>query len=75
MKKKQRKRFPKIRELILNELRKGKRTVNEIAGTTGLTWRTVDNHIVYLIGKGYAEPVFVSKYVKIYRLREVKNEP
>lgn len=62
--------FEKIRKLILKELCKGERTVNQIAENTGLTWRTVDNHLIYLIGTGKVEPVFLSKYVKIYKVRQ-----
>ncbi len=65
-----RKTFDDIRKLILQDLKQGERTVNEIAESTGLTWRTVDNHLVYLVGKGIVEPVFVSSYVKIYRLKK-----
>jgi len=66
----QKKKFEEIRKLILKDLSKGQRTVNQIATSTRLTWRTVDNHLIHLIGKGLAEPVFISKYVKIYRLKE-----
>jgi len=62
--------FKEIRKKILKELQKGQKTVNEIADKTGLTWRTVDNHLIHLIGKGQAEPVFISKYVKIYKAKE-----
>jgi len=62
-------KFKEIRQIILKNFQKGERTVNEIAQSTGLTWRTVDNHLVYLIGKGLVEPVFVSAYVRIYRLK------
>lgn len=64
-----RRKFEEIRKLILIDLRQGQRTVNQIAESTGLTWRTVDSHLIYLVGKGLAEPVFVSEYVKIYRLK------
>lgn len=64
------KTFQQIRKLILKDLRGGHRTVNQIADNTSLTWRTVDNHLIYLIGKGKVEPVFVSKYVKIFQLKE-----
>jgi len=65
------KTFKHIRAIILKDFKKGNRTVNQIAGSTGLTWRTVDNHLIYLIGTGKVEPVFLSKYVKIYQLKEV----
>ncbi|MBI4146899.1 ArsR family transcriptional regulator [Candidatus Woesearchaeota archaeon] len=67
---KKRKTYPEIRQLILNEFSKGERTVNQIAAKTGLTWRTVDGHLIHLIGTGKIEPVFLSEYVKIYRLKE-----
>ncbi|MEM3154503.1 MAG: ArsR family transcriptional regulator [Candidatus Woesearchaeota archaeon] len=66
-----RRTFEEIRKLILGDLRIGQRTVNQIAESTGLTWRTVDSHLIYLVGKGLVEPVFVSEYVKIYRLKKV----
>ena len=66
-----RRSFKEIRQLILRDLISGQKTVNQIAESTGLTWRTVDNHLIYLTGKGLAEPVFVSEYVKIYRMKKV----
>lgn len=70
MRRQKRKKYPQIRQLILNELLHGERTVNDISQKTGLTWRTVDLHLIYLIGKGLVEPVFISSYVKIYRKKE-----
>lgn len=64
------KTFKEIRAIILKDLAKGERTVNQIAESTGLTWRSVDNHMIYLCGLGKAEPVFISKYVKIYRRKQ-----
>ncbi|RMD57905.1 transcriptional regulator [Candidatus Woesearchaeota archaeon] len=58
-----------IRKIILKRLQKGQSTINEISQSTGLTWRTVQNHLIYLIGTGKVEPVFISKYVKIYKLK------
>jgi len=66
----QKRTFEEIRKLILTDLRQGERTVNQIAESAGITWRTADNHLVYLVGRGIVEPVFVSKYVKIYRLKK-----
>ncbi len=66
-----RRNFKEIRQLILRDLLIGQKTVNQIAESTGLTWRTVDNHLIYLAGKGLVEPVFISEYVKIYRLKKV----
>lgn len=71
---KKRKTYPQIRQLILDAFNAGERTVNQIASVTGLTWRTVDLHLIYLIGTGKIEPVFVSPYVKIYRKKEVEKD-
>jgi DNA-binding transcriptional ArsR family regulator len=66
-----RRNFKEIRQIILRDLLIGQKTVNQIAESTGLTWRTVDNHLIHLTGKGLIEPVFISEYVKIYRLKKV----
>ena len=66
-----RRNFKEIRQIILRDLLIGQKTVNQIAESTGLTWRTVDNHLIHLTGKGLVEPVFISEYVKIYRLKKV----
>lgn len=63
--------FEELRKDILKELKKGERTVNQIAEATGIQWRSVDKQLIYLIGLGKVEPVFISKYVKIYKLAEV----
>ncbi len=63
--------FEEIRKLILRDLASGQRTVNQIAESAGLTWRTVDKHLIHLTGKGLVEPVFISTYVKIYRIRRL----
>ncbi len=66
-----RRNFKEIRQIILRDLLIGQKTVNQIAESTGLTWRTVDNHLIHLTGKGLIEPVFISEYVKIYRIKKV----
>jgi len=65
----QKRTFTEIRKLILEDLKKGERTVNQLATSCKLTWRTVDNHLIHLIGKGLAEPVYLSPYVKIYKIK------
>ncbi|MBS3148482.1 ArsR family transcriptional regulator [Candidatus Woesearchaeota archaeon] len=68
--KRQRSTYQEIRQKIIDEFSRGERTVNQIAKSTGLTWRTVDLHLIWLTGKGAIEPVFLSEYVKIYRKKE-----
>lgn len=65
-----RRTFSDLRGRILKCLAKGQKTVNKISSETGINWRTVDNHLVYLIGKGLAKEVFTSPYVKIFEISE-----
>jgi predicted transcriptional regulator len=63
-------KYDELRSIILENLSKGQKTVNQVATETGINWRTVDNHIIYLAGKGYLREVFVSRYVKIYEITD-----
>lgn len=63
-------KYPELRKLLLENFSEGQKTVNQAATETGINWRTVDNHIIYLTGKGFLKEVFVSKYVKIYEITE-----
>ncbi len=60
--------FDKIRINILLCLSKGQKTLNQISIETGINWKTVDNHIVYLVGRGLVTEVFKSSFVRIYEL-------
>lgn len=66
--------FSDLRDIILMTLSPGKKTVNQIANESGINWRTVDNHMVYLVGKGLAKTVFSSPYVKIFEITEEGKE-
>jgi predicted ArsR family transcriptional regulator len=63
-------RFGDLRLLILTALESGQKTVNQLSKDSGINWRTVDNHIIHLIGRGYVSPVFTSPYVKIYQITD-----
>ena len=67
-------RFSDIRDLILKNLYTGRKTVNQISSETGINWKTVDNHLIYLVGKGMAQVVFSSPYVKIFELTDLGKE-
>jgi len=66
--------FDKIRTNILLCLSKGQKTLNQISSETGINWKTVDNHIIYLVGRGLVTEVFKSAYVRIYELSEEGKE-
>ena len=71
--KRRKRKFAEIRQQILKELKKGEKTLNQLAKATNTNWSTVDKHIIFLVGKGIAEPVLQTKYVRIYRLAKVKK--
>jgi len=63
-------RFSILRNLILQNLSQGQKTINQIASETGINWKTVDNHLTYLVGKGLAKEVFSSSYVRIFEITQ-----
>lgn len=66
--------FWELRALILYSLTRGQRTLNQLALDTGINWKTVDNHITYLLGRGYVTQVFFSNYVKIVEITSEGKE-
>ena len=64
----QKRTFIEIRSCILLSLASGQKTINQIAGETEINWRTVDNHLVHLLGKSLVKEVFSSSYVRIFEL-------
>jgi PAS domain S-box-containing protein len=60
--------FNTIREIILIILSKGQLSINEIANQAGINWKTVENHLTYLIGKKLVKENFTSKYVRLFSL-------
>lgn len=65
-----RRTFEEIRNILLVELSKGRKTINALSKEAGVNWSTTENHITYLIGKGMISEVFNSPYVRIYEITE-----
>ena len=62
--------FDILRKKILVTLSKGQKTTNQISVDSGINWRTVENHLTYLMGKSLVSEIFSSKYVRIFELTE-----
>lgn len=63
--------FSEIRKDILNSLESNcEMSINSISRDTDVNWRTVEKHLVYLVGRGYAKEVFTSAYVRIISLTD-----
>ncbi|MBI4451822.1 ArsR family transcriptional regulator [Candidatus Woesearchaeota archaeon] len=60
--------FIEIRDSILLSLASGQKTINQISNETGINWKTVDNHLVHLMGKLLVREAFTSPYVRIFEL-------
>ena len=60
--------FIDIRNSILISLASGQKTINQISSETQINWKTVERHLIYLIGKGWVKEVFSSAYVRIFEL-------
>lgn len=60
--------FIKIRNSILLSLASGQKTINQISNETQINWKTVERHLIYLIGKGWVREAFSSAYVRIFEL-------
>lgn len=64
-------RFKELRYSILYLLKNKKEfTLNQIARSAKINWKTVDNHITYLIGRGLVKEIFNSPYVRIVQITE-----
>ncbi len=66
--------FSDLRKIILEGLVHNKKTVNQLSKDTGINWKTVDNHLIWLTGKGHVQIVFSSPYVKIFEITEKGKE-
>lgn len=60
--------FVDIRNSILLSLASGQKTINQISNETNVNWKTVDNHLVYLMGKLLVKEAFTSPYARIFEL-------
>ena len=60
--------FIDIRNSILMSLASGQKSINQISSETEINWKTVERHLIYLIGKGWVREAFSSVYVRIFEL-------
>ncbi len=59
-----------LRGCILKSLSTGTKTINQIAKENSINWKTVESHLTYLMGKGYAREIFSSQYVRIFEITD-----
>ncbi len=60
--------FIDIRNSILLSLASGQKTINQISGEAQINWKTVERHLVHLVGKSLVREAFSSSYVRIFEL-------
>ncbi len=66
--------FLLLRLCILKSLSTGVKTINQIAKENSINWKTVESHLTYLMGKGYAREIFNSQYVRIFEITDSGRE-
>ncbi len=66
--------FEEIRNKILFCLTTGQKTINQVSTYTSINWKTVENHLTYLLGKGFVFEVFKSDYVRIFDISQYGKE-
>ncbi len=66
--------FEHIRLCIMFALYGKEKTINTISTETGINWKTVESHLVYLLGRKYIEEVLTSEYARIFRLSDKGRE-
>ena len=64
----EKRRFGDIRKNILLSLAGQRNTINDISKKTKTNWKTVENHLNYLRGRGLVNEAFSSEYVRIFEL-------
>ncbi len=64
----QKRTFIDLRNSILLCLASGQKTINQISGESKINWKTVERHLIFLIGKGWVREAFSSAYVRIFEL-------
>jgi len=62
--------FSYLRHLILISMVKGPQSINQVSNVSGINWRTVENHMVHLMGKGLIKIAYNTPYIRIYDLTE-----
>ena len=72
--KQQKRTYSELRLRLLNSLKSGKKSLNELSRISGINWKTCDNHLIWLMGMEYVEEVFNSKYVRIFKITEKGEE-
>jgi len=60
--------FGQIRKAILLSLLSKNSTINSVSTDATINWKTCENHLTYLCGRGLVEEVFSSEYVRMFQL-------
>ncbi len=64
----QKRTFSNIRRELLSCLSQGNKTINQLSSETEINWKTVNNHLIYLVGRRYAKEVLTTPYVRIFEI-------
>lgn len=62
--------YPEIRKSILKAIEGSQKTINEVARTSKVNWKTVQRHLTFFKGTGLIIETFSSPYVRIFEITE-----
>ena len=62
--------FFNIRKALLRNLAQGQHNLRTLSLSSKVNWRTTRNHMIYLVGMGYAREVFSSAQVRIFEITQ-----
>jgi predicted transcriptional regulator len=62
--------FRDIRKNLLKSLANGQKNINQLSSDSQVNWRTTRNHMIHLMGFGFARTVVNLPQVKIYEITE-----
>ena len=63
-----------LRFLILNKLKSGLKSINDLAQLAGINWNTTERQITWLKGKDLIEVVYKSKRIRIFAITKEGKE-
>lgn len=71
---KKKRTFDELRVSILGCLLEGQQSTNQVANYAGINWKTVENHLTYLLGRALVKEVYKSEYVRIFDITDEGKE-
>ncbi len=70
----QKRTFSNLRNELIVSLSRGNKTINQLSNETRINWKTVNNHLIHLVGRGLAKEVLTTPYARIFEITKHGKE-